>query len=162
MKSMTHLGHCCELCPLFTSRHKIRTCNACASIASLLFPGVEEEESRPVGPRPDLMQGSALQGDLEGRAVKGPYPEGAQRYPNPDGVSQDREAVTATAAWVAMETAEPLHQDPGDEAVLLQPEIFCSGLSYSGVTEDIKTMCWFTQRAIDNVYTSLKCSIFLL
>lgn len=84
------------------------------------------------------MQGSTLQGDLEGSAVKGPYPEGAQRYPNPDGISQDREAVTATAAQVAMETAEPLHQDPGDRAVLLQPEI-CSGLNYSGVTDDIKT-----------------------
>lgn len=49
--------------------------------------------------------------------MKGLNPQHAQRYRNPSGVYQDREAERDTAAQVAMETAETLHRDPGDQAV---------------------------------------------
>lgn len=88
---------------------------------------------------PDLMQEFFLQGDLEGSAIKGLYPEGAQRYQTQGGVLGGCDSHCPQGL---VETAELLHRDQGPSG-LLQPENFCSGLSYSDVTEDGKTMLCF-------------------
>jgi len=65
-----------------------------SSISSLSRDGGGREQTSRCNARPDARESSS--GWPRGMCRTGPLPAGAQRYPNLGGISQDREAVTAT------------------------------------------------------------------
>lgn len=99
----------------------------------------------------------------EGVLFRVTAPRGCTEVPKPGwDLPGQRGCDSHTAARVAMETAEPLHQDPGDQAALLQPENLLLRAQLPRCYRRYKNhaMCWFTQRAIDNAYTSLNTVFF--
>lgn len=139
---------------------KIRTkylqCLSFSSLSSLSKGVWRREQTNSCNIRSGWPRGKCSQGSIS-RGCIGPQ----NRW-----VSQSIEAVRATATWVAMETAEPLHwdpreQDPWDWVISSRLKSSAQG-SVSQVIEKIEKP-WHvlvSLRTINKVYTSLNAVFF--